>query len=92
MRDPLPNLAILLAGDCFVHLITLARGWTERERGAFCGSVMGVQHLNQRPIAPYSSEHYRRHRQQLVEKGTVKKQHADSTKEKIWGVMMKWTR
>jgi hypothetical protein len=53
---------------------------------------MAVQKLGRRPIAQYSPEHYRRHRQQLAEKGTVKKQHADSTKENIWGVMMKWTR
>ena len=32
------------------------------------------------PIFP---EHCRR-QQQLVEKGTVKKEHADSTKENIW--------
>lgn len=42
--------------------------------------------------ASHSAEYYKRHRKQLVEKGTVKKEHADSTKENIYGVMMKWTR
>jgi hypothetical protein len=45
---------------------------------------MAVQYLNQRLAVQYSPEHYRRHRQQLVEKGIVKKEHADSTKENIW--------
>jgi hypothetical protein len=37
----------------------------------------------------YSPEHYRKHRKQLVENGTVKKHHADSTKENIYGIMKK---
>lgn len=53
---------------------------------------MAIQTLNQRAATQYSAEHYRRHRRQLVEKGAVKKDHADSTKENIWGVMMKWTK
>jgi len=53
---------------------------------------MAIQAFGRRTVAQLSPEHYRRHRQQLTEKGTVKKRHADSTKENIWGVMMKWTR
>lgn len=53
---------------------------------------MVVQDLGQRLIAQYSPEHYRRHRRKLVEKGPVKKPHADSTKESNWGMMKKWIR
>lgn len=45
-----------------------------------------------RTITQHSPNHYRKHRKQLEEKGTVKKNHADSTKENIYGVMKKWTR
>jgi len=53
---------------------------------------MTIQVYGERAVAQYSAEHYRKHRKQLVEKGTVKKEHADSTKENIHGVMVKWTR
>jgi hypothetical protein len=45
-----------------------------------------------RTVTQHSPDHYRKHRKQLEEKGTVKKNHADSTKENIYGVMKKWTR
>lgn len=43
----------------------------------------------ERQVSQHSADHYRRHRKQLVEKGTVKKEHADATKENIYGVMVK---
>jgi hypothetical protein len=36
-------------------------------------------------------EHYRQHRQHLVEKGTVKKKHAPSTINNINGITKKWS-
>ena len=61
---------------------------TYNQRRTLYKGKMGVQDMNQRQ-AQHSPEHYRRHRQRLAEKGTVNK---DSTKDNIWGVMMKWTR
>ncbi|KAF2471333.1 uncharacterized protein BDR25DRAFT_223650 [Lindgomyces ingoldianus] len=52
---------------------------------------MAVQRTNERQLGGHSAEHHRRHRQRLVEKGTVKKEHADSTKVNIYGVMQRWT-
>lgn len=52
---------------------------------------MSIPSREKRKAAQHSADHYRRHREQLVKKGTVKKEHADSTKENIWGVMKKWT-
>jgi hypothetical protein len=54
-------------------------------QGVWCGSGMVVQNSSQRPAAQYTPDHYRRHRQLLAEKGAVKKPHADSTEENIWG-------
>jgi hypothetical protein len=62
------------------------------QRSAEKSGRMAIQDFGRRTVAQLSPEHYRRHRQQLTEKGTVKKRHADSTKENVWGVMMKWTR
>jgi len=53
---------------------------------------MGNRSKRERQVAQHSAEHYRRHRKQLIEKGTVKKEHADSTKENIFAVLTKWTR
>jgi len=53
---------------------------------------MSILQNERREVSHHSAEHYRRHRKQLVKNGTVKKEHADSTKENIWKVMKKWTR
>jgi hypothetical protein len=53
--------------------------------------MMAIYKLSERCPAQLSADHYRRHRNKLVEKGTVKKDHEDSTKENIYGVMKKWT-
>jgi hypothetical protein len=37
-----------------------------------------------------TAEHYRWHRQQLAEKGTIKKHHAISTKNNIKGIKKRW--
>jgi len=50
---------------------------------------MSVRSRGRRGVVQHSAEHYRQRRKRLVEKGTVKKEHADSTKENIWGVMKK---
>jgi hypothetical protein len=52
---------------------------------------MAVKHCERR-AAQHSADHYRKICNNLVEKGTVKKIHADSTKINIYGVMKKWTR
>lgn len=54
--------------------------------------MMGFFRGGERQVGQYPAEHYRRHRKQLVEKGTVKKEHADITKENIYGVVVKWKR
>jgi hypothetical protein len=48
--------------------------------------------MAERERAPLAADHYRQHRQQLIQNGTVKKVHADSTMENIYGVMKKWTK
>ena len=53
---------------------------------------MGIRTCPARTVTQLSPDHYRKHRKQLEEKGTVKKNHANSTKENIYGVMKKWTR
>ena len=68
------------------HLPLLVEGRSWRNED-LPGSGMAVQTLDKRPAAQYSVKHYRQHRQQLTEKGTMKKSHVDSTKENIWGVM-----
>ena len=37
-----------------------------------------------------TAEHYRRHRQQLADKGTTKKPHAISTRNNIKGIKNRW--
>jgi len=53
---------------------------------------MGIPIRETRVVKQYSADHYRQHREKLVAKGTVKKDHEDSTKENIWNVVKKWTR
>ena len=53
---------------------------------------MGTSRKGERKAAQHTPKHYRRHRKQLVEKGTVKKEHTDSTKNNIFIIMTKWTR
>lgn len=45
----------------------------------------------ERKVVQHSADHYRQVRKDLVEKGTVKKKHAKSTKINIYGVIKKWT-
>jgi hypothetical protein len=54
--------------------------------------AIGIRTCPARTVSQLSPEHYRKHRKRFVENGTVKKEHANSTKEKIYGVMLKWTR
>lgn len=51
-------------------------------------NIMGVARTLNAKLSP---EHYRQHRQGLVERGIVKKQHAPSTKNNINGLKKKWT-
>ncbi|KAH7042182.1 hypothetical protein B0J12DRAFT_702369 [Macrophomina phaseolina] len=46
----------------------------------------------ERKVALQSPDYYRRHRKQLAENGIVKKVHAGSTKENIFGIKTKWTK
>ncbi len=50
---------------------------------------MGVARPLNTKLTP---EHYRQHRQRLVEHGIVKKSHAPSTKNNIDGLKKKWTK
>jgi len=49
--------------------------------------TMSIRTCLARRVTQLTPEHYRKHRKQLVEKGAVKKNHADSTQESIYGVM-----
>ena len=49
---------------------------------------MGVQ--KDQDSRTLTAEHYRRHRQQLAEKGTIKKHHAISIKNNINGIKKRW--
>jgi hypothetical protein len=49
---------------------------------------MGVQ--KDKDSYALTAEHYRRHRQQLAEKGIIKKPHAISTKNNIKGIKKRW--
>lgn len=51
-------------------------------------NIMGVARTLNAKLSP---EHYRQHRQGLVARGIVKKQHAPSTKNNINGLKKKWT-
>ncbi|KAF2194831.1 hypothetical protein K469DRAFT_774781, partial [Zopfia rhizophila CBS 207.26] len=60
--------------------------------GGSIEEAMSILRSEGREVAQHSADHYRQHRKRLAKKGTVKKDHADTTKENIWRVMGKWTR
>lgn len=65
-------------------LSTTTRG-KELQRRVFSSRLHGRTEFSLRTVAQLSPEHCRCHRQQLAEKGTVKKRHTVSTKEKYLG-------
>jgi hypothetical protein len=54
--------------------------------------TMGIRTCPVRTVTQLLPDHCQKYRKQLEEKGTVKKNHTDFTKENIYGMITKWTR